>query len=948
MKQQKMLLFFLLIFIGFLPLKAQELDQPIPLDPNVKIGKLENGLTYYIRHNEKPEKRLELRLVVNAGSILEDEDQLGLAHFTEHMGFNGSKNFDKNELVSYLQSVGVKFGGDLNAYTSFDETVYILPIPSDDEEIVKKGFTVLEDWAGGLNFDHAEIDKERGVVLEEYRLGRGADQRMLKKNLPVIYKGSRYAERLPIGTEEVLKNFEYETIKRFYKDWYRPDLMAVVAIGDLPVEVMEQKIKDHFSGLKMVDNPRERKLYPVPDHKETYVTLASDKESPFNRVTLYYKKDPKKAETLKDVREGLVKNLYSIMISERFDELRQKANPPYIFAGSYYGGTWARTKDAYQSYAMVSETGIIDGLKALVTENKRINLYGFTAPEFERAKKKLLTQLEKSYNERDKTESSRYIYSCINHFLEGAPMPGIEYTLDFAKKHVGGIALDEVNQLSRKWITPENRVVAVTASEKEGVELPTEEEILAVFDEVDNMKLEPYTEEALAETLMERIPAKGTVVDKKVITEKELNITELTLSNGVKVILKPTDFKNDEILMSATSKGGQSLVPDADHYSASYATQVVNESGVAEFSKTDLTKMLSGKIVRVFPYISMYSEGFSANSAPKDLEQMLQLVHLYFTSPRQDEEAFESFKSKNKALYANLAKNPNFFFQDQLSRIMSQNHPRAGGFPTAEELDLINFDKAHSIFKERFADASDFTFFFVGNFDEGAITPLLETYLGSLPSLKKNETYKDLGIRPPKGIVSEDIFKGEDEKSMVAIRFTGETAYDERTAYQLKSFSDILTIKLIEILREEKGGVYGVGASSSIRREPYEHYSLNISFPCGPENVEPLIEATLKEIERIKTEGPSEEDLNKIKETQRRDREVKLKENRFWLNVLEDTYTQNQSPAIVFNYEKYVDELTAEDIKNVATKFARTDNYATIKLYPQGYVKPATTETEQK
>lgn len=935
-------LFFLLLLVLTVSqfVHAQkELEQTIPTDPNVKIGKLENGMTYYIRQNSKPENRLELRLVVNAGSILEDEDQLGLAHFTEHMAFNGSKHFDKNELVSYLQSVGVKFGGDLNAYTSFDETVYILPIPSDDEEIVEKGFLVLEDWASGLNFDHEEIDKERGVVLEEWRLGRGADQRMLEKNLPVIYQGSRYAERLPIGTEEVLKKFKYDVIKRFYKDWYRPDLMAVVAVGDLPVAEIEKKIKDHFAHIKPVKNPRERASYQVPDHGDTYITVASDKEASFTRVNLYYKKDAEKPTQLSDLRSSLSRNLYATMLNHRLSELREKAEPPFIFGGSYYGGTWARTKDAYQSYAMVSETGVEDGLRALLTENERVRRHGFTATELARAKTQLLTNQEKAFKEKDKTESERYIYSYVNHFLEGSPMTGIEFQLEFSQKHLPGISLEEINNLAKEWITDHNRVVVVTAPDKEGVEIPSEEKLLALFAEVEKSDIAPYEEAAVAESLMAVKPVGGMVKSSQLIYNDGLNITELTLSNGIKVVLKPTDFKNDEVLMSAYSKGGQSLVADDDHYSASYASQIVGESGLGTFSKSDLNKMLTGKVVNVRAYIGRYNEGISGNAAPKDLEEMLQLVHLHFTAPRQDQEAFTSFINKNKALYANLATNPNFFFNDKVIKVLAQNHPRAGGFPTVEELDQVKYEKVHQIFRERFADAADFTFFFVGNFNEKELRPLLETYLGSLPATQSNENYRDLGIRPPKGVVREDVFKGEDQKSMVRISFTGEAKYEERTAHQLKSFSEILTIKLIEKLREDKGGVYGVGAFADMSKDPYENYSINVSFPCGPENVADLKQAVFSEIEKIMKEGPSAEDLAKIKEAQRREREVKLKENQFWLGALQDVYKDSRRPLEILAYDRYIGELTAADIQRVAREFVDMNNYVEVTLFPQGYVK---------
>jgi zinc protease len=935
---KNLLALFILIFSISGSILGQEinisgdLNSPLPIDPNIRKGTLKNGMTYYIRKNTKPEKRVEMRLVVNAGSLLEDDDQQGVAHFVEHMAFNGTKNFEKNEIVSFLQSIGVEFGADLNAYTSFDETVYILPIPTDDEAILDKGLLILEDWAQNVTFSDEEIDKERGVVIEEWRLGQGANQRMRDQYFPILFKNSRYAVRLPIGKKEIIENASYDAVKRFYNDWYRPDLMSIIAVGDIDVDEMEAKIKSRFGNIKGPKKERERTSFAVPDHEQTFIAITSDKEAAFTQIQLIYKADNVETTTLKDYRRDATFQLYNGMLNQRLQELTQAANPPFMFASTSFRGM-VRTKSSYSSFAMVGENGIKNGLQSLIEENERVRQYGFTKGELERYKKVVLNRYEDSYKERDKTESKSYAREYIRNFLEDETIPGIEFENNSMKALLPGISLEEINALADQFITKENRVVVITGPDKEGVVLPTEKDVLAMLDEASQMKITPYEEETVGSVLMRSLPVAGSVTATK--TNDKLGLAELTFSNGVKAVLKPTDFKNDEILMSGYSVGGSSLYSDADSYSAKNATGIINQSGVADFSAVNLQKMLAGKTVSVAPYIGTLSEGFRGNSAPKDLETMLQLIHLYFTNPRKDSVAFQSFIMRNKMLLGNLMSNPQFYYADQSSKIMTQNHPRGGGFPTVEELDKINFDKAFAIFQERFANAGDFTFFFVGNFSIEEITPMLSLYLGSLPSIDHQETWKDLGVRPPKGVVKEVINKGTDPKSMVTLNFTGEKPFDKKSNYYLSSLGEILSIKLIEILREDKSGVYGVGANGSSSKDPYESYTLRISFPCAPENVDDLISATITEIKDIKENGVSEEDLNKIKETQRRDREENLKENRYWLSQLGSYYKNKSDLDGFYGREKLVEALTSKDLKDAANKYLNMKNYVQIVLMPE-------------
>ncbi len=908
-----------------------QLKDPLPVDPDVRIGQLKNGLTYYIRKNEKPEDKVELRLVLNAGSVLEEEDQQGLAHFMEHMAFNGTKNFKKNELVNYLQSVGVKFGADLNAYTSFDETVYILPIPSDDEEILNKGLTVLEDWAHNIELANEEIDKERGVVLEEWRLGQGANQRMRDEWFPVMFKDSRYADRLPIGKKEVLENFRYETLKRFYKDWYRPDLMAVIAVGDIDPDEMEKKIKKRFNRIQPPETRRERKYFEVPDHDQTFISVVTDKEAAFTQIQLVYKQQNKETTTYEDFRRDVSYRLYTGMLNQRLDELKQSADPPFFYGSASYG-SMVRTKSNYSSFAVVGEDGIKKGLKAIVMENERAKRFGFTEGELERYKKVMLKAMEKAFLESDKTESDRYAGEYIRNFLTQEPIPGIAFEYEFYKKVLPEITLEEVNRLGKQWVSKSNRVIVITGPEKEEVIMPTEEEVRKMLREATLARITPYEDKLIATSFMEELPTPGKV--EKTTLLKTVEASEITLSNGVKVVLKPTDFKNDEILMTAFSFGGKSLYNIEDDESAGNAAGIVSESGVKEFSPTDIRKMLSGKTVSVSPYIGGLSEGISGSTSPQDVETMLQLTHLYFTAPRKDPEAFESFKSKNRMLLQNLMSNPQFYYADQLSKILSDNHPRAEGFPKAEDLDKINHDRTFEIYQERFSDAADFTFFIVGSFNEEELIPLLETYLGSLPSKQSREKWKDLGVRPPKGVVDEIVKRGTDQKSMVTISFTGEKPYEKESNYHLKSLSEHLTNKLIEILREEKGGVYGVGARANVSKYPYESYAFTVSFPCGPENVNELVTAVFDEITKIKSEGVGEEDLKKVKEGQKRARKDNLKKNKYWLNSLQAYYFNGSDLSGFYQYEDQIERLTSDDLQTAANHYLKEDNYIKVVLMP--------------
>ena len=939
---KKFTFLFVFVFVGLTTLFGQTdglsptviPEENIPMDPNVKVGTLDNGLTYYIRNNGKPEDKVELRLVVNAGSIMESERQLGLAHFMEHMNFNGTKNFEKNDLVDYLQSIGVKFGADLNAYTSFDETVYILPIPSDDPEKLEQGFQILEDWAHNTTLTEEAIDGERGVVLEELRLRLGADKRMQKVTLPKIMYGSKYAERLPIGTKENLENFTYDDVRDYFNTWYRPDLMAVIAVGDLDVATLESKIKDHFSKIEMPENPAKREAYPLPNHEETLIAIASDEEAAFTSVQVLYKDRFEAPEiiTVKDYRDRLVKNLFSTLINNRLDELRNSANPPFVFGYSGYGGTFARTKNAYQSFAQTSPDGQMKALKALLEENERVKRYGFQEGEFERAKKSLLAGLEKQYNDRDKLESNRLVYPYMYHYLENAPAPGIAWRFDITKKLLPGIQLEEISALINDFIHDDNRVIVMTGPKKEGLEMVTEEEVRTLLETVKTAEIAPYQDAAVRSELIETLPAPGRIVKSE--TNPDLDFTTLTLSNGAKVTYKKTDFKNDEVLFQAYSPGGTSLYSDEELKATAFANGGLSEAGIGGLSLTDMGKFMSGKIVRVRPGIGAFSENFNGSAAPKDLEVLFQMVHLYFTSLNKDTEAFNSFITKQKSFLGNLMANPQFYFQDQISKIRNEGNPRYTGFPTVEKMDAADYDLAYQKYQERFADAGDFHFYFVGNVDEEKLKAYATAYLASLPGKNSNESFVPTKFRRKDSYQKHVINRGTDPKSNVRITWEEEIPFDPETEMAVRALGEVLTIKLVEKLREEEGGVYGVGARGNLSKISYSNLTFNISFPCGPENVDKLVAAALGEVEKIKKEGPLPKDLAKVKETYLVKHKEDLKTNRFWITNLLRADQQDRDLGSMMQLEAKLDKLTAADIQEVAQQYL-DENYFLGILMPE-------------
>lgn len=929
-------LFILLLCCLPISLMAQPdlaLDQPIPSDQDILSGTLPNGMKYFIKYNEKPENRAELRLAVKAGSLQEDEDQLGVAHFVEHMAFNGSKNFKKNELIDYLESVGTRFGADLNAYTSFEETVYMIQARTDSLDLLKKGLLIMEDWAYGISFEPEEVDKERGVVVSEWRTGLSADQRMQQQYFPILYRDSRYAERLPIGQPEIIQEADYNTIKRFYQDWYRPDLMAIIAVGDFDLPWMEEQIKARFSKVPSKEKARERETYEIPTYPTTQFAICTDEEATFSKIRVMYRHPHQAVKTIGDYKKSLARSLYNRMLNARMIEIQQQADPPFTFAYTGYGRDMSNL-DNYFLYAFVKEGGIEKGLKAVLRATRQAYLHGFNTSELERHKQEMLRAAEKAANEQNKTPSSSLVSSFVYHFLKGNAVPTAEQRLALLEQLLPTITVEDINPLPKRWIKSEDRVVIATGPNSSEHPLPTEKELEAWLNAFDRMEVEPYQDVVVQGPMI-----KEALQPVKIIAEhrnEDFDLTEWRLENGVRVILKPTDFKNDEILMTSFSPGGYSNYATKDLPSATNAAPILVQSGIGPYDYAALNKQLTGKNAGVGPYISELHEGLSGSSSKQDLEMLFQLSYLYATAPRKDTAAFASYISRQKSIFENIMTNPYNYFGLQKQRIKYNNHPRRQ-ITNMETLEKINLDKLVSIYRDRFADASDFTFFFVGSFSLEELKPLVATYLGNLPSTKRKESWQNVGAFLQKGQIDTTFVKGKAPKALVELIYHNDFQFNSDNRYALGSLASLLKIKLREAMREDQGGVYGVSVRAFSSQYPKAGYNIRITFNAAPEEVHKLIEVTKLEIDKIKDEGAAEKDITKIIETQKQGRIKNLKLNRYWLGQLSYRY-QNNIPLDGMKLkvlEEYTSSLDSDLLKAAARKYLDTENFMQFVLLPE-------------
>ncbi|HEX2091910.1 MAG TPA: insulinase family protein [Longimicrobiaceae bacterium] len=909
----------------------------LPADPAVTVGRLPNGITYYVRANREPEKRAELRLVVNAGSVLEDERQRGLAHWVEHMAFNGTRGFAKHEIRDYLERVGMRFGPDINAYTGFDETVYMLTLPTDTAGVLETGVRILEEWARGVAFDPEEVEKERGVVVEEWRLGQGAAARLRDKQFPVLFRGSRYAERLPIGTRESLEGADPAELRRFYAEWYRPELMAVVAVGDFDPERVARLIRERFGAIPASPVTRLRPTFTVPEHRETEFAIATDPEATGSSVSIYHRFAPREPGTVGAYRESIVESLFVGMLSDRLYERTQTPDAPFISA-SASSGSLVRSAAAQVLAATVRDNGVQRGLEALLAEAARAARHGFTPSELERQKETLLRLWEQVYAEREKTHSGQFTAEYVAHFLEREPILDVATEFELYRRFLPEITLEEVNRMAAERLRDHNRTVLVALPQKEGIRVPTEAELRVVMDAAARRPVEAYADRTSDRPLVPNPPTRGRVVSEREIPE--IGVREWRLSNGVRVLLKPTDFKEDEILFVGNSPGGLSLAPDSLYVPALTATGVVQTSGVGELDLVELGKRLSGKIAGVGPSIGELREGFSGGGSPRDVETMLQLVYLYMTAPRVDTTAFLTYQARARESLRNRSASPEAAFQDTLRVTLAQNHPRAR--PVSSELfERMDLHRSLAFYRDRFADAGDFTFYFVGSFDPARLRPLVELYLGGLPSTGREESWRDVGLRYPRGVIRKTVRRGVEPKARTQIVFTGPIGFQRDSVAVLDVMAEVLQLRLRDVLREDLGGTYGVGVGASASRDPVSTYTASIGFGTAPERLEELTRVVFAEIDSLKRNGPREADLQKVREAVRRSRETDLRDNAFWLSQIATYSSYGWDLREILREEERVARLDAAAVRDAARRFLDTSNYVQVSLVPENVPAPA-------
>ena len=907
---------------------------PCPMDPNVRVGKLDNGLTYYIRHNEKPAQRADFYIAQKVGSVLEEESQRGLAHFLEHMAFNGTTNLPGMTLREYLQSRGIKFGENLNAGTGIDQTVYMVTnVPTDIPGLVDTCLLILHDWSSFIALEEAEIDNERGVILEELRTREDANERMMKAILPTMYPNSPYANRLPGGLPEVVANFEYQTLRDYYHKWYRPDLQGLIIVGDIDVDAIEARIKEMFADIPAPVDPAPRPQFMIEDNDETIVAIASDPEATNYRVNLYYKQEATPDSLKNDINYWISQYMLGIISSmeiNRLREITQKANPPFIYGYSYYSNYYiAPTEDAWCSVAMAKDAaGIDEAITALVKENKRMAQFGFTASEYERAKADFQKQIESMYNERNNTENDKYVNECLENFLSNEPMMGIETEYALYQQVIPSLPLEVINMVAAQIIPENNLVITVTAPQKEGETLPTVEEILAVYAVADAAEVEPYKEETFDGPMIEKMPKPGKIKAEADMPEFDAKV--LTLSNGMKVYYKKTTFKEDEIRFTASSWGGLSVLPQDDYITLSNLDDVITLGGVGNFSATDLPKVLAGKKVRVSPYISHISEGMRGNCSPKDLETMMQLIYLYFTAPRADEEAFQSYAQRTKAALENAELNPMTTFSDSLVKVLYGNHPLRLR-TKVEDIDKIDYAKAMEYYKKSFADPKNFTFYFVGNIDEETFKPLVEQYLASLKKGKGKNKWNDIGL----GISDKDIvchYEKEMQNPKVTIYMTlnGPMEYNYRNEIYMSVLSDIMDIYYTRTIREDEGGTYGVGVYGSVMDKPTDAFIFLIAFDTNREMYEKLMGKVHEGLNDVATNGPAQEDLTKVVENLYKKRAEQKEENSFWISAMSALVEDNMD--IDAEFDDIVKSITPQTIADFAKEVLKGYNKEVVQL----------------
>lgn len=894
------------------------LQDPLPQDPNTIVGKLPNGITYYLRHNAEPKDRACFYIIRNAGALLENDDQDGLAHFLEHMAFQGTKNFPGKGIITTLEKYGVAFGRNINAYTAHNETVYNLSsVPTNDPALLDTCLLILHDWSYYLTLDDEEIDNERGVISEEWRTRRTPGFRIQKQMFPVLFKGSQYAKRDVIGSLDVIKNFKYQTIRDFYHKWYRTDLEAVAIVGDFDIKQMEQRVKDILSKVPAIKNPAPRPFFEIPAHDEIYYCLATDKEaqsSSIEIVTVFPETTAKEKNTHAYLKDNILSSFYNSMIRSRISELMQQANPPFLSGSIGFGG-FVRGYNSYSISTTAKPNEEALALETILTENERIKRFGFTSSELERVKTNMLVGLESAYKEKDKTDNESYIKEMQNHFLEEEPMVDFDYYYQYAKQLVPTITVEEVNAKAKEWNTDKNRTIVISGPSENTTHL-TKEEVLAIMDKVATAEIAPYTDAVSDATLVNEELKGSKIINTK--TLPEFDAVEWTLGNGAKVVFRKADYEKDAVSLSSYSKGGTSLYDTDMLPSAQNAASFTGAFGVGDFDAITLQKMLTGKMASCGVSIGGMSEGVSGASTPNDFETMLQLLYLRFEKPRFDEEVFASIMNRNRATLPNMLKTPQKIMKDSLQLIMSDYHPRTLLY-NEKYLDQISLEKIEQVYRDRIKDASDFTFFIVGNIDEEVVKPLVEKYIGSLKSENRKETWKDNNVRGPKGKTVKEIeLTLEQPKSTVITNFSKNIPYSTYNNRCLKVLEGILDLRYTENIREKEGGTYGVSVQGSAMREPYSNYEMTMMFDCDPDKANHLKSLVYAELDKIMKQAPTAEEFNKVVANLKKNREQSKNHNSYWMNAIYGYYTTGINSADPKNFEEILDKMTPKDIQNFA------------------------------
>ena len=911
------------------------LNVPVPVDPAARIGKLENGMTYYIRHNEEPKERASFYIIQNVGALLENDDQNGLAHFLEHMAFNGTKHFPGKGIINTLEKHGVAFGRNINAYTSFGETVYNLSdIPVKHEGLIDTCLLVLNDWADFLLLTDEEIDAERGVITEEWRTRRTAGFRMQRQWLPVLLNGSKYMTRDVIGDLDVIKNFKYETLRKFYHDWYRTDLQAIAIVGDVDVDAVEQKVKALFSKIEAVQNPPKREFYEVPAHKAPLYVLSTDKEADSYSVSLYIKhKAPSASEkNLNYLREQTIQSLFGMMTRDRITELLQKGVPPFINGSIGYSGLVDGYEVLVASTTAKPDQGDL-AFRSIYTEAQRVYQHGFTPGELERAKTNLLTSIESRYKQRDKINNDQFAMDFKDHYIDGEPLTSIDFDWEFVQKILPTISVEEVSARAKKWMTPENRVIVVIGPDKPEAKHLSKEQALTIMSELDKSPVEPYTDQVVSTNLISK-ELKGSKV-KATKKLPEFDAVEWTLGNETKVIFRKADYEKDQVSLVAVSKGGSSKINDDQVASAMMLNQFIGSFGVGDYDATALKKALTGKKVSMGVGLSDLSETFSGSSTPKDFETMMQLLYLQFENPRFDKEAYEAMLGRYKAFVANMANNPQKIMNDSLQLIMTCKHPRTK-LMTPALLDQISLDQMQTIYKDRFVDAGDFNFFIVGNIEEETAKAMAEKYIGSLTNLPRKENWIDRKVEGPKGKTVREIeIPLEVKKATVTVNYNSKMDYTPEQNMLLSVFRDILNLRYIEEIREKEGGTYGVRVSASSSKFPKAEKSLQLMFDTDPEKAAHLKSIVFREIEKIAANGPTAEDLDKTIKNLLKNREQSKLHNSYWMQALSSYYTYDYNPASADNFENILAKLTAQQVQQFVKTFVDKADVVDIIFKPK-------------